>query len=151
MSKSLRDWGDYVRGIKQLAAAILYKAFDDLADPKQTQYIYASFFDSDYAKKLFDLAGVAYNKNVINARISQRPPVDSELYDAGTYTFYYIPEWGGSFTICVDAGYITRIERGGKLYRLERNSVRYDDDCSYIADVALPKIKYGTYKIVEGV
>ena len=143
---------------KQLAASVLLSVFDDLASPDRTKYVYASFFDTDYCKALFDCAGIAYSRFIINARIAQRP----RMLEDDTYTrrlvqrvckLVHAPEVLDVF-VCVDNGYITRIEdKRGNLFRLfcKGSNGKSDNECSYYATTAFNNLASGRYKLKEGV
>lgn len=142
--------------IRHVSAAVLLSVFDDLADTARTKYVYASFFDSDYCAALFELAGIVYDKNVINARIAQRPPVPEGI-DKGTYTqrislYDHFAKQRRVYTFCVDSGYITCIESAKKLYRLRQfDSKGQEKECSYIAEIAFERLRAGIYHLCEGV
>lgn len=143
---------------KQLAAAVLLSVFDDLANPVRTKYVYASFFDTDYCKALFDRAGIAFNRFVINARIAQRPRMPED----DTYTRRLVqtvtkrghaPKITDVY-ICVDSGYITRIEdRHGNLFRLfcKGSNGTGEKECSYYAKTAFNNLNSGRYTLKRGV
>ena len=143
---------------KQLAASVLLSVFDDLASPDRTKYVYASFFDTDYCKALFDRAGIEYNRVIINARIAQRP----RMPEQDTYTRRLVqrickrgkaPEVLDVF-VCVDNGYITRIEdKRGNLFRLfcKGSNGIGEKECSYYAKTAFNNLNSGRYKLKEGV
>lgn len=149
---------------KQLAASVLLSVFDDLASPDRTKYVYASFFDTDYCKALFDCAGIAYDRFIINARIAQRPRMPVPENDTYTRRFVQrVPShaWKRGneprkidVFICVENGYITRIEdKHGNLFRLfcKGSNGTGEKECSYYAKTAFNNLNSGRYKLKEGV
>lgn len=128
--------------VRELAAAILAQAFEDLACPCNTKRVYAAFFFSDYCKNLFAMSGVEYNADKIRERIEQRPKQRGYYYDTRqTY---------GIYNITVENGYITEIRNRftGEICRLKAHTPR---ECNYYYPSAMSRLYGHTYTIVEGV
>lgn len=128
--------------VRQLAAAVLLQAFDDLAAPESTASVYAAFFYTDYCKGLFDLAGVVYDPQKIAKKIAERPKRINQV----TKKYFY-----GRFTFDVVDGYITQItDEHGNLYHFEGVGAK-KDIVSYYYGSARTQISRGRIVIVEGV
>ena len=127
---------------RQLAAAVLLEAFDNLSSPERTASVYAAFFYTDYCKGLFDLAGVVYDPQKIGRLIANRP----KRKNTETCEHIY-----GRFTLQIRDGYITAItDRQGNLYHLESVSDRMSDT-SYYYDTVRSSLSRGRLVFVGGV
>lgn len=127
---------------RQLAATVLFQAFDDLAAPERTASVYAAFFYTDYCKGLFCLADVVYDPKKIAKKIADRPKRINQV----TKKYFY-----GRFAFDVVDGYIVEItDEHDKLYHFEGVGAK-KDIVSYYYDSARTQLSRGRVVIVEGV
>lgn len=138
--KNGEDW--QAEASRELAAAVLAQAFEDLASPTKTKYVYAGFFFSDYCKNLFSMTGVEYDPKMIRERIDARPLQKSYYYDCKTKHYMYM------FT--VKNGYIEEIKSmiDGSLCCLDTGT---DREPNYYFPTAMSRLWSHRYTVREGV